>query len=74
MSYQHPDYVKTYQNRTDWNMTVYTGYNSKISKEYEAYVYADGWTSIDGDEWWGEFPSLTDAEKYLHLKFFKEDR
>lgn len=38
-------------------------------RAYYADEYEDGWFSVDGDEWYGEFPSRGDAEAYLLLEF-----
>lgn len=42
---------------------------SEGTREYTAVMYPDGWFSVDGDEWWGEFHSKTEAEAYLGIKF-----
>lgn len=73
MSYLHPDYEDWYHlkggpavvpERARWR-----AYNPVWDHEYEATEYADGWFTVDGDEWFGEFPSRADAEAYLSLAF-----
>lgn len=43
---------------------------SEGTTEYVASLYPDGWFSVDGDEWWGEFRSKSEAEAYLNIKFY----
>lgn len=38
--------------------------------EYHAQVWSNPeWCSVDGDEWYGEFDTLADAEAYLRVTF-----
>ncbi len=40
---------------------------------YYATEYEDGWFSVDGDEWFGEFRSRENAEAHLGLVFSETD-
>lgn len=49
-------------------------YHPADDRVYYATEYEDGWTSVDGDEWFGEFPSRAEAEAYLGLVFTLDTR
>jgi hypothetical protein len=52
---------------------TWQGYNPGWDHTYYATEYEDGWFSVDGEEWFGEFQSRQDAETYLGLVFSKTD-
>lgn len=76
MHYEHPDYAKrvlspdspNYYYESKWVSHMLSTV-SEGSRAYVAVMYPDGWFSVDGDEWWGEFPSKNAAEAYLNIKF-----
>lgn len=73
MSYLHPDYETWYNEAGGPNVyrvvQSWRAYNPVWDHIYEAEEYEDGWFSVDGDEWVGEFPSRAEAEEYLQLAF-----
>lgn len=82
MSYEHPDYKKRMELTPDspnyyfdsvWVSRMLSNV-SEDSREYRAVMYPDGWFSVDGDEWWGEFPSKSSAEAYLGIVFVLKER
>lgn len=44
-------------------------YHPAYDHMYYAVEFEDGWFTVDGDEWFGEFPSKAEAEAYLGLVF-----
>lgn len=81
MSYQHPTYLahldrfqtdKDYYFISTWSSRMLSN-RSEVTREYSALMYPDGWFSVDGDEWWGEFPSKAEAEEYLGIVFTLEE-
>lgn len=74
----HPDYIDWYNEKggpatyaVERNLI---SYHPETDSVYYATVYAEGWTSVDGDDWWGEFPSLEHAQEYLGLVFIDDER
>lgn len=46
-------------------------YAYRAGRTYYAAEYENGHFSVDGNEWWGEFPDRGRAELYLHVNFSK---
>lgn len=74
MSYLHPDYEEWFNVKGGPSvLSVVMGwyaYNPSRDKSYYATEYSDGWFSVDGDEWFGEFSCRAEAEEYLGLPFW----
>ena len=80
MSYEHPEYHarlerltpsdKNYYPQSEWESRMLSNV-SEGTRYYYAVMYPDGWFSVDGDEWYGEFASKSEAEAYLNVKFEK---
>ena len=73
MSYQHPDYDSS-RSQEGWLAFIAERDFGTVKKPDVTVYYAsvapdNSWCSVDGDEWYGEFPSVEAAEDYLNIKF-----
>lgn len=71
MSYENPKYPSWYSTSSHEILGYWQAYNPEWDHVYEGQEYTDGWFSVDGDEWYGEFESKDEAEGYLRLRFVK---
>lgn len=55
---------------SEWTSSMLSNVDPDATK-FTALMYSDGWFSVDGESWFGEFPSKAEAEAHLNIAFTK---